>query len=463
MNAPAPDVITQHLIDPEVCIRCNTCEETCPVDAITHDSRNYVVDADKCNLCMACVPPCPTGSIDNWRKLIRVEAYSVDEQLTWDELPVQRELPVQDGSSSVAGQAQADASASDSAQAPASAADDSLAPAPALASAAGASRPPWSAAHPYVNLYTHRQPVMATVAGNFRVTELGTDSDTHHIVLDFGSLPFPVLEGQSLGILPPGTDATGRPHHARQYSIASPRDGERPGYNNVALTVKRVLVDHDGQPVRGVASNYLCDLAKGDRVQVIGPFGSSFLMPNHAGAHLLMICTGTGSAPMRAMTERRRRAHAPIGGGVSAAGAAGSPDGQAAEDGRLMLFFGARSQRELPYSVLSPGCRAISSTSSWPIRGLPTIRSAMFRTRCANARATWPRCWPIRPRTSMSAVSRRWRPGCSRRCRRSRGGTASIGRRCTSSSRQKVGCISRPTDDLRRSVRGLESLAHRPR
>ena len=345
MNAPAPDVITQHLIDPEVCIRCNTCEETCPVDAITHDSRNYVVDADKCNLCMACVPPCPTGSIDNWRKLIRVEAYSVDEQLTWDELPVQRELPVQDGSSSVAGQAQADAS--DAAQALAGAADDSLAP--ALASAAGASRPPWSAAHPYVNLYTHRQPVMATVAGNFRVTDLGTDSDTHHIVLDFGSLPFPVLEGQSLGILPPGTDATGRPHHARQYSIASPRDGERPGYNNVALTVKRVLVDHDGQPVRGVASNYLCDLAKGDRVQVIGPFGSSFLMPNHAGAHLLMICTGTGSAPMRAMTERRRRAHAPIGGGVSAAGAAGSPNGQAAEDGRLMLFFGARSQRELPY------------------------------------------------------------------------------------------------------------------
>ena len=349
MNAPDSAVITQHLIDPEVCIRCNTCEETCPVDAITHDSRNYVVDADKCNLCMACVPPCPTGSIDNWRKLIRVEAYSVDEQFTWDELPAQRDLPVQDGSTSVAGQTQADASAADAAQAPASTADDSVAPAPALASAAGSSRPPWSAAHPYLNLYTHRQPALATVAGNFRVTELGTDSDTHHIVLDFGSLPFPVLEGQSLGILPPGTDATGRPYHARQYSIASPRDGERPGYNNVALTVKRVLVDHDGQPVRGVASNYLCDLAKGDVVQVIGPFGSSFLMPNHAGAHLLMICTGTGSAPMRAMTERRRRAHAPIGGGVTAAGAVASPDGQAAEDGRLMLFFGARSQRELPY------------------------------------------------------------------------------------------------------------------
>jgi benzoyl-CoA oxygenase/reductase BoxA protein len=82
-----------------------------------------------------------------------------------------------------------------------------------------------------------------------------------------------------------------------------------------------------------VASNYLCGLKKGDTVQVIGPFGSSFLMPNHAGSNLLMICTGTGSAPMRAMTERRRRRRA-----------AGEGEG-----GRLMLFFGARTQQELPY------------------------------------------------------------------------------------------------------------------
>ena len=38
-------VIRQHLIDPEICIRCNTCEATCPVGAITHDERNYVVNA----------------------------------------------------------------------------------------------------------------------------------------------------------------------------------------------------------------------------------------------------------------------------------------------------------------------------------------------------------------------------------------------------------------------------------
>ena len=61
-----------------------------------------------------------------------------------------------------------------------------------------------------------------------------------------------------------------------------------------------------------------------------GPFGATFLMPNDANADLLMICTGTGSAPFRAFTERRRRAmsNAP---------------------GRLVLFFGARTPEELPY------------------------------------------------------------------------------------------------------------------
>jgi hypothetical protein len=38
----------------------------------------------------------------------------------------------------------------------------------------------------------------ATVAGNVRVTAVGHEYDTHHIVLDFGAMPFPVLEGQSI-------------------------------------------------------------------------------------------------------------------------------------------------------------------------------------------------------------------------------------------------------------------------
>ena len=41
----------------------------------------------------------------------------------------------------------------------------------------------------------------------------------------------------------------------------------------------------------------------GDKVQVVGPFGASFLMANHPKSHLIMICTGTGSAPMRDSTS----------------------------------------------------------------------------------------------------------------------------------------------------------------
>ena len=323
-------VIRQHLIDPEICIRCNTCEATCPVSAITHDDRNYVVDASKCNLCMACIAPCPTGSIDNWRVMPRLLAYSTADQLVWDTLP--EEL-------SATELAQADV-----ADAPASTEAASTVTAPAVAETAapvasgqyGAVLPPWSAAHAYTNLYGPKaaaKTITASVVGNVRVTAVGKEYDTHHVVLDFGVMPFPVLEGQSIGIVPPGQDASGRAHHARQYSIASPRNGERVSYNNLSLTIKRVLEDHQGNPVRGVASNYMCDLQVGDKVDVMGPFGTSFLMPNHPRSSIVMICTGTGSAPMRAMTEWRRRLRA-----------SGKFEG-----GKLMLFFGARTQEELPY------------------------------------------------------------------------------------------------------------------
>ena len=322
-------VIRQHLIDPEICIRCNTCEATCPIGAITHDDRNYVVDADVCNGCMACISPCPTGSIDNWRTMPAARAYPIEDQLTWDELPAELSPEALDAEGVAAGD-EAVALPTTPATADAAAAGAE----PVFHSAQyGATTPPWSAAHAYTNLYPPKSPTTATVVGNFNCTEAGFESETHHVVLDFGAMPFPVLEGQSIGIVPPGTDASGKPHFARQYSIASPRNGERPGYNNLALTVKRVTQDHQGKPVRGVASNYVCDLKVGDKVQVVGPFGASFLMPNHPKSHIVMICTGTGSAPMRAMTEWRRRLR---------------KSGKF-ESGKLMLFFGARTQQELPY------------------------------------------------------------------------------------------------------------------
>jgi benzoyl-CoA 2,3-dioxygenase component A len=293
----------QHVIDPEICIRCNTCEETCPVDAVTHDSANYVVDASKCNFCLDCIQPCPTGAIDNWR--IIQQAYSLEEQFSWTELPPQEEISVvpSDGSVEALDQ-EVDALLAE-----------------AHAGVGGKSMAPASAGKPSVNLYTRTKPAIATVKGNYRLTQPTAESDIRHIILDFGDTPFPVLEGQSIGIAPPGLDANGDPHHVRLYSIASARDGEKPHTNNLALTVKRGL---------GVGSNYVCNLQKGDKVEITGPFGATFLMPNDPEANIIMICTGTGSAPFRAFTERRRRT---------------VPDAP----GRMVLFFGARRPEELPY------------------------------------------------------------------------------------------------------------------
>jgi benzoyl-CoA 2,3-dioxygenase component A len=293
----------QHLIDPEICIRCGTCEATCTVGAVSHDDRNYVVDPEKCNACLDCIAPCPTGSIDNWR--IVAAPYALAEQFEWMELPPQQEL-------------------GDAGISPAEASEGEVGALIEAAHAGGGGRAvaPASASRPVVNLYGRSNPAVAAVQGNFRITASSAESDVRHIVLSFGETAFPVLEGQSIGVLPPVTDPDGRPYPLRLYSVASARDGEKRNSNNIALTVKRVP--------GGLVSEWLCDLKVGERIAVTGPFGSTFLMPDDARANILMICTGTGSAPFRAFTERRRRA-AP------------------SAEGRLVMFFGARTPEELPY------------------------------------------------------------------------------------------------------------------
>ena len=143
----ATAILRQHLIDPEICIRCNTCEETCPVDAISHDSRNYVVDAAKCKYCYNCISPCPTGAIDNWRHVAAENSYSRAEQLLWDTLPQQ-----------VAFDQATPAGANSAAALP-----DEVEKIAAASTAGqgGAAPPPWSAAHPYVNLYSIQKPAVA--------------------------------------------------------------------------------------------------------------------------------------------------------------------------------------------------------------------------------------------------------------------------------------------------------------
>ena len=154
MNAPTQELIKQHLIDPEICIRCNTCEETCPVDAVTHDGNNYVVDASICNHCMDCISPCPTGSIDNWRVVAR--PYSLDEQFSWNDLPVQDEA-IADAGGGAAVEALED--------------DVSKLLEEARKGLGGKPVAPHSASKPTVNLYNRGKPAIATITGNYRLTD----------------------------------------------------------------------------------------------------------------------------------------------------------------------------------------------------------------------------------------------------------------------------------------------------
>ena len=299
MNKP----LKQHLIDPEICIRCHTCEMTCPIGAIEHNDDNVVVNADICDQCMDCIPVCPTGSIDEWR--VVHTPYTLEEQYDWMELPEQEDL------------------GADEAETGMEALDEATAAllAEAHKGAGGKAKAPASAAKPSINLYNKGKPAKAVVQGNYPLTN-DPEHDVRHIILNLADLPFPVLEGQSIGISPPGTDAKGNPHLPRLYSISSPRDGERPNFNNLSLTVKR--------EEKGLCSNYLCDLDKGAELQITGPFGATFLLPDDPEARLLMICTGTGSAPMRGFTMRRQRT---VG----------------AKSGGMTMFFGARTPGSLPY------------------------------------------------------------------------------------------------------------------
>src|SRR4051812_45452323 len=95
MNAP----VKQHLIDPAVCIRCNTCEATCPIGAVTHDDNNYVVDPAICNFCMDCVSPCPTGSINHF--VVVAAPHSLEAQFSWTDLPPEEEISAASGDGAV--------------------------------------------------------------------------------------------------------------------------------------------------------------------------------------------------------------------------------------------------------------------------------------------------------------------------------------------------------------------------
>jgi ferredoxin--NADP+ reductase len=156
-----------------------------------------------------------------------------------------------------------------------------------------------------VNIYRPQKPYQGKALDVVRLTPDDSPNDVRHIVLDLSEGDLTYLEGQSIGIVPPGTDPNGKPYKLRLYSIASTRTGDEGGNRSVSLCVKRVVYSHPEtkEEVRGVASNFLCDLKPGDPVAITGPVGKMFLLPEDPTTNLVLIATGTGIAPFRAFLK----------------------------------------------------------------------------------------------------------------------------------------------------------------
>lgn len=156
-----------------------------------------------------------------------------------------------------------------------------------------------------VNIYRPNAPLTAKVVSNEFLVAEGGVGIVQHLKFDISGSELTYLEGQSIGIIPPGLDAKGKPNKLRLYSIASTRHGDDVDDKSVSLCVRELDYKNDaGETIKGVCSTYLCALKPGDEVQITGPTGKEMLLPADEDANVIMFATGTGIAPMRAYLWR---------------------------------------------------------------------------------------------------------------------------------------------------------------
>jgi ferredoxin--NADP+ reductase len=173
---------------------------------------------------------------------------------------------------------------------------------------------------------------LATILSTERITPAEDPVEVRHLVLDVPGEQMDYVEGQSVGVLVPGPHEFGDAYHFRLYSIASPRHGESGRRDSFSICVRRCFyIDEiSGERYPGLASNYLCNAEVGDVIQIAGPYGSRFSVPDDSMANLVMVGVGTGIAPFRAFVKHIYEER----GGWK---------------GQVRLFYGAKTGMELLY------------------------------------------------------------------------------------------------------------------
>ena len=168
----------------------------------------------------------------------------------------------------------------------------------------------------------------AVLTHSRRITPAASREEVRHLVFRAGDLSFGGVPGNCIRVLAPGQ--YGNPHHARLYSVM---DLERQADAiEFSICVRRCsyIDDFNGEEYRGVASNFLCDMRPGEVLEFAGPVGYPFAIPEDKSADILMLGMGTGIAPFRTLI---RQIYEKTGGW----------------EGRVRLFYGARSPLEMLY------------------------------------------------------------------------------------------------------------------
>jgi ferredoxin--NADP+ reductase len=157
-----------------------------------------------------------------------------------------------------------------------------------------------------VNIYRPNSPYIGKCIENYALVREGGQGIVQHLTFDLSAGDLHYVEGQSIGIVPPGTDDKGKPHKLRLYSIASTRHGDFNDDKSVSLCVRQLEYQNPEtkETVYGVCSTYLCHLEVGADIAITGPVGKEMLLPEDEDANIIMLATGTGIAPFRAYLWR---------------------------------------------------------------------------------------------------------------------------------------------------------------